>query len=205
MIGHLRGSVLSVSADTAIIDVNGVGYEVGCAPRTLAKMVVGQNVAVAVETLVAETFIRLVAFETEDERRCFRMLQSVQGVGSKAALAILQVLKPGALLDAITLGDKTAVARAQGVGPKLATRIVTELKDKTAGVFAGRAPLAVPDAGHPATASVTGAGYEAVSALVNLGYDEASARAAVADAKGGDDSLPVEALIPAALRLLAPK
>lgn len=202
MIGHLRGRVLSVSAENAILEVGGVGYEVGCAPRTLQKFTVGEEVAVAVETLVAETFIKLVAFETEDERRCFRMLQGVQGVGSKAALAILQVLKPGALLDAISVGDKTAVARAQGVGPKLATRIVTELKDKTAGIFAGRAPLSAPaadDAPQP-----SGAAFEAVSALVNLGYDEASARKAVAEAKSSDD-MPVEALIPAALKLLAPK
>ncbi|NNU16044.1 Holliday junction branch migration protein RuvA [Parvularcula sp. ZS-1/3] len=201
MIGHLSGRVLSVGADTAIIDVGGVGYEVSCAPRTLQKFVVGETVSVAVETLVAETFIKLVAFEAEDERRCFRMLQSVQGVGSKAALAILQVLKPGALLDAISLGDKAAVARAQGVGPKLATRIVTELKDKTNGIFAGRAPISAPEASEPAP---SGAGFEAVSALVNLGYDEAAARAAVTEARGDGDA-PVEALIPAALKLLAPK
>ncbi|MEM1380419.1 MAG: Holliday junction branch migration protein RuvA [Pseudomonadota bacterium] len=205
MIGYLEGRVLSVSAETAIIVVGGVGYEVGAAPRLLQKMHVGSDVAVAIETLVAETFIKLVAFETEDERRCFKMLQSVQGVGSKAALAILQVLRPGALLDAISVGDKQAVARAQGVGPKLATRIVTELKDKTAGVFAGRAPLAVTDAPTAEVSPETGGGaaFEAVSALVNLGYDEASARAAVADARQGDE--PVEALIPAALKLLAPK
>ncbi|GGY44952.1 Holliday junction branch migration protein RuvA [Parvularcula lutaonensis] len=202
MIGYLSGRVLSVSADTAIIDVGGVGYEVGCAPRTLQKMTVGEPVQVAVETLVAETFIKLVAFETEDERRCFRMLQSVQGVGSKAALAILQVLKPGALLDAISLGDKTAVSRAQGVGPKLATRIVTELKDKTAGIYAGRAPISVPE--HDDAPAPSGVAFEAVSALVNLGYDEALARKAVAEAKTSDD-MTVEQLIPAALKLLAPK
>ncbi|MEE4211708.1 MAG: Holliday junction branch migration protein RuvA [Parvularcula sp.] len=203
MIGYLRGRVLSVSADTAIIDVGGVGYEVGAVPRLLQKLEVGSEAAVAVETLVAETYIRLVAFETEDERRCFRLLQSVQGVGSKAALAILQVLKPGALLDAITLGDKTAVSRAQGVGPKLATRIVTELKDKTAGVFAGRAPLTVPEAEGTVPAP-TGVAYDAVSALKNLGYDEAAARAAVAEVKTSDDQ-PLDALIMAALKSLAPK
>lgn len=202
MIGHLSGRVLSVSADSAIIDVGGVGYEVGAAPRLLQKMQTGAEISVAVETLVAETFINLVAFETEDERRCFKLLRTVQGVGSKAALAILQVLRPGALLDAIAVGDKQAVARAQGVGPKLATRIVTELKDKTAGVFAGRAPIAVAASGDPEPLS-GGAAHEAISALVNLGYDEAQARGAVADAKDAGDS--VEALIPAALRLLAPK
>lgn len=201
MIGHLQGRVLSVSAETAIIDVGGVGYEVGAAPRLLQKLQTGTEVAVAVETLVAETFIRLVAFETEDERRCFRLLQSVQGVGSKAALAILQVLRPAALLDAISIGDRQAVARAQGVGPKLATRIVTELKDKTGGVFAGRAPLAVPAAeGEPV--SQGGAVYETISALVNLGYDEIAARTAVERVCTGDE--PVEVLIPAALKALAP-
>ncbi|MEM9285395.1 MAG: Holliday junction branch migration protein RuvA [Pseudomonadota bacterium] len=202
MIGHLSGRVLSVGAETAIIEAGGVGYEVGAAPRVLAKFRTGEGASVAVETLVAETYIRLVAFETEDERRCFRLLQTVQGVGAKAALAILQVLHPGALLDAIALGDKAAVARAQGVGPKLATRIVTELKDKTAGVFAGRAPLTV----EPAAASPVqgGAAVEAISALVNLGYDEAAAREAVAAGKAGDDQS-VEDLITAALRALAPR
>jgi len=202
MIGHLRGKILSVGADTAIIEAGGVGYEVGAAPRVLQKFEVGSEASVAVETLVAETYIRLVAFETEDERRCFRLLQSVQGVGAKAALAILQVLKPGALLDAIAMGDKTAVSRAQGVGPKLATRIVTELKDKTAGVFAGRAPISLPAADD--TPLPTGAAFEAISALVNLGYDENQARAAVTAAKTSDD-MAVEALIPAALKQLAPK
>lgn len=202
MIGYLKGSVLSVGADTAIIDVQGVGYEVGAAPRLLQKMRTGAEVAVAVETLVAETFIKLVAFETEDERRCFRLLQSVQGVGSKAALAILQVLRPAALLDAISVGDKAAVARAQGVGPKLATRIVTELKDKTAGVFAGRAPLA-PEPASDTPTPQGGAAFETISALVNLGYDETSARAAVAQVHAPD--LSVEQTIPLALKVLAPQ
>ncbi|MEO1657328.1 MAG: Holliday junction branch migration protein RuvA [Pseudomonadota bacterium] len=202
MIGHLSGRVLSVGADTAIIEAGGVGYEVGAAPRVLAKFRTGEAASVAVETLVAETYIRLVAFETEDERRCFRLLQTVQGVGAKAALAILQVLHPGPLLDAIALGDKAAVARAQGVGPKLATRIVTELKDKTAGVFAGRAPLSVePAASSPEQG---GAAVEAVSALVNLGYDETAAREAVVAGKTADDQS-VEDLITAALRALAPR
>jgi Holliday junction DNA helicase RuvA len=203
MIGHLRGRVLSVSAETAIIEAGGVGYEVGAVPRLLQRLEVGSEAAVAVETLVAETYIRLVAFETEDERRCFRLLQSVQGVGAKAALAILQVLKPGALLDAITLGDKAAVARAQGVGPKLATRIVTELKDKTAGIYAGRAPLTLPDTADPAP-QPGGIAYDAVSALKNLGYDETAARAAVADARTSDEQT-LDSLIMAALKLLAPK
>lgn len=201
MIGYLKGRVLSVSAETAIIDVGGVGYEVGAPPRLLARLQTGADAAVAVETLVAENYIRLVAFETEDERRCFRLLQSVQGVGAKAAIAILQVLRPAALLDAIAVGDRQAVARAQGVGPKLATRIVTELKDKTSGIFAGRAPLSVPDpTDGPVPAG--GAVHEAVSALVNLGYDEIEARAAVTAARAGDE--PVEVLIPAALKRLAP-
>jgi Holliday junction DNA helicase RuvA len=204
MIGALSGRVLSVGADTAIIDASGVGYEVSAAPRLLQKLEPGKEVSLAIETLVAETYIRLIAFETEDERRCFRLLGTVQGVGAKAALAILQVLTPGALLDAISIGDKAAVARAQGVGPKLATRIVTELKDKTAGIFAGRAPLTLPASDQTAPEPSGGASYEAVSALVNLGYDEMAARGAVAQART-DDAMPVEALIPAALKLLAPR
>ena len=155
---------------------------------------------------MAETFIKLVAFETEDERRCFRMLQGVQGVGSKAARAILQVLKPASLLDAIAVGDRQAVARAQGVGPKLATRIVTELKDKTTGVFAGRAPMTVPAADEHVEASASGgAAFEAVSALVNLGYDEVAARSAVAEAREVSGADKVEELIPLALKVLAPQ
>lgn len=204
MIGHLSGRVLSVGEDTAIVEAGGVGYEVQATSRLLARLTPGEPAALAVETLVAETYIRLVAFETEAERRCFRLLSSVQGVGAKAALAILQVLSPAGLLDAVAVSDKAAVARAQGVGPKLAQRVVTELKGKTAGLMGGASHGSLSDRldGAPEEAPAGGVKADAVSALTNLGYDEGQARAAVlaaADAAGEG----LEALITAALKALA--
>ena len=202
MIGHLSGTVLSVAEDTAIIEAGGVGYEVSATTRHLARMQPGEPAAVAIETLVAETFIRLVAFETETERRCFRLLSSVQGVGAKAALAILQVMSPAGLLDAVAVGDKAAVARAQGVGPKLAQRVVTELKGKTAGLMGGVSHQSLTERleGEPEAAPPGGMKADAVSALTNLGYDEGQARAAVV-AAGEHDGL--QALITAALKGLS--
>ena len=203
MIGHLSGTVLSVAEDTAIIEAGGVGYEVSATTRHLARMQPGEPAAVAIETLVAETFIRLVAFETETERRCFRLLSSVQGVGAKAALAILQVMSPAGLLDAVAVGDKAAVARAQGVGPKLAQRVVTELKGKTAGLMGGvsHSSLAARLEGEADDAPAPGGlKADAVSALTNLGYDEGQARAAVVAAGEHDD---VQSLITAALKGLS--
>ena len=203
MIGHLSGTVLSVAEDTAIIEAGGVGYEVSATARHLARMQPGEPAAVAIETLVAETFIRLVAFETETERRCFKLLSSVQGVGAKAALAILQVLSPASLLDAIAVGDKAAVARAQGVGPKLAQRVVTELKGKTAGLQGGVSHSSLTarlEGGSDEAAAPAGIKADAVSALTNLGYDEGQARAAVVAAGEHDD---LQALITAALKGLS--
>ena len=201
MIGHLSGTVFSVAEDTAIIEAGGVGYEVSATTRHLARMTPGQPAAVAIETLVAETFIRLVAFETETERRCFKLLASVQGVGAKAALAILQVLSPAALLDAVAVGDKAAVARAQGVGPKLAQRVVTELKGKTGGLMGGVSHQSLTERlGEEPDTVPGGMKADAVSALTNLGYDEGQARAAVV-AAGEHDGL--QALITAALKGLS--
>src|SRR5262245_31842068 len=130
MIGKLTGRIDSVAADHAIIDVNGVGYLVHCASATLARLQTGANVSLAIETKVSEDAIRLYGFLAESEREWFRLLQTVQGVGARVALSVLSALKVSELERAVVLGDKAAVGRAQGVGPKLATRIVTELKDK---------------------------------------------------------------------------
>lgn len=205
MIGHLSGRVLSVADDTAIVEAGGVGYEVQATPRLLARLTVGEPAALAIETLVAETYIRLIAFETEAERRCFRLLSSVQGVGAKAALAILQVMTPAALLDAVAVADKAAVSRAQGVGPKLALRIVNELKGKTGGIYGAGAHHALAETLKDEEASgrvPQGVKADAVSALTNLGYDEGQARQAViAAGDAADEGL--EALITAALKALA--
>ncbi|MEM9420960.1 MAG: Holliday junction branch migration protein RuvA [Pseudomonadota bacterium] len=204
MIGHLEGQVHSVGTDTAILSVNGVGYEVSATPRLLGRLTPGQTASLSIETLVAETFIRLVGFDSETERRTFRLLQSVQGVGAKAALAILHVLTPSQLMDAVASGDKAAVARAQGVGPKLAGRVVTELKGKTVSLLGADdfRPPSTPEGGsdsvisNPTAQSVR---QDAISALLNLGYDDAAAHRALQSIPNAPDET-VETLLTAALK-----
>ena len=177
MIGKLKGLVDSQGADHVILDVHGVGYVVFCSSRTLRALpAAGEPASLAIDTQMREDSIRLYGFVSEAERDWFRLLQGVQGVGSKVALAILGVLPEHTLALAIAQGDKTAVARAPGVGPKLAARIVAELKDKgpvLAGV-AGRGGAATPDNTFPSGAE------DAVAALVNLGYGRPQAIGAVA-------------------------
>ena len=151
MIGKLRGLIDSYHDDHVILDVNGVGYVVQCSARTLQNLPrVGEAASLAIETQVREDAIRLFGFNSESERDWFRLLQSVQGVGAKVALAILGVLAPGDLASAIALQDKAMVARAPGVGPKLAARIVAELKDK-APAFGSVDPNVVRLAGEVVT------------------------------------------------------
>ena len=194
MIGRLRGVLAEVEADHCLIDCMGVGYVVACGARTLGRMPApGDEVTLHIESSwSAENGPRLYGFLTRDEREAFRTLTGIQGVGPKAALSVLDVLPPGELAAAVAREDKAAVARANGVGPKLALRIVTELKGKPlgagglavgAGSGAGAAPagLAVgagagPVAATPATPSLTG---EAVAALLGLGVVEVNARRAV--------------------------
>ena len=154
MIGKLRGRLDSVGEDWVIIDVGGVGYEVSCSRRTLAGLPeIGAEVVLAIETHVRETELRLFGFANELERQWFRLLQSVQGVGAKSALAILGTLSASELADAIALGDKAMIARAPGVGPKVAGRIATELRDKAPGLAnASAANAANVAAGGPAPA-----------------------------------------------------
>src|SRR5215475_707022 len=131
MIGKLRGIVDTIGADHAIIDAGGVGYEVACSSRTLAALPPpGETVTLSIETHVREDSIKLYGFLTQAERGWFRLLQSVQGVGAKVALSILSTLDIGQLASAVALQDKAMVTRAPGVGPKVALRIVNELKDK---------------------------------------------------------------------------
>jgi len=182
MIGKLKGLIESYGQDSVIVDVNGVGYEVHCSARTLQELPgVGQPAALSIETHVREDQIRLFGFVTEIEREWFRLLQTVQGVGAKVALSVLGTLKPSELASAIAMRDKAMVARAPGVGPKVAERIVTELKDK-APAYTNVDPALVRLSGalddKRAPAPVT----DAVSALVNLGYGQAQAAAAIAAA-----------------------
>jgi Holliday junction DNA helicase RuvA len=175
MIAHLKGILTSTAADHAVIDVGGVGYLVGASARTLSAMgAVGEGVTLHTEMLVAEDFIRLVGFATAAERDWFRLLTGVQGVGARVALAILSTLAPDELTRAIAAQDKTAVSRANGVGPKLAERIVRELKDKVGGLTIGGTVSAAPTGSAAA---------DALSALANLGFRPGDATSAVAAAE----------------------
>lgn len=175
MIAHLKGVLAATGIDHAVIDVGGVGYLVGASAKTLAAIgPVGEAATLFTEMLVSEDSIRLVGFARPDERDAFVMLTGVQGVGARVALAILSVLDPADLARAVAAQDKAMVARANGVGPKLAERIVRELKDKVGGVIPGTlTPVA----------AASGAASDAVSALLNLGFRPAEANAAVGAAE----------------------
>ena len=197
MIAHLKGRLASSGADHAVIEVNGVGYLVGASARTLdALSAAGEFVTVHTEMLVSEDSIRLMGFATADERDWFRLLTSVQGVGARVALAILSVLAPGELHAAVAKGDKAMVARANGVGPKLAQRIVNELKDKVGAVAFS--------AGGDSPMPVAGAAADAVSAMLNLGFKPAEATSAVQAAEDElGDGASLDALVRLALRKAA--
>ena len=204
MIGKLKGMIESYGEDTVIVDVNGVGYEVHCSARTLQELPgIGQPATLSIETHVREDQIRLFGFVTEIEREWFRLLQTVQGVGVKVALAVLGTLKPAELASAIAMRDKAMVARTPGVGAKVAERIVTELKDK-APAYTNIDPALVRLSGalddKRAPAPVT----DAVSALVNLGYAQAQAAAAIAVAtRSAGEGAEATTLIRLGLRELA--
>lgn len=188
MIGKLRGKVDAVGESFLIIDVNGVGYEVQASSRTLRNLKAGDEVSLTIDTHVREDAIRLFGFASELERNWFRTLQTIQGVGSKVALAVLGIMSPQDLANAIALGNSAAVEEAPGVGKKLAQRIVAELKDKAPALsVAGLNVLQVPGGGgtQAAPAAVQHhAAAEAISALTNLGYNPQQAAAAVATAMG---------------------
>jgi holliday junction DNA helicase RuvA len=182
MIGKLKGIVDSYGDDHIILDVNGVGYLVHCSARTLQALpATGEPVVMAIETHVREDQIRLFGFLLDGEREWFRLLQTVQGVGTKVALSILGTLTPADLASAIALRDKAMVARSPGVGPKVAERIVTELKDK-APAYAELDPAVVRLSGELDARRAPQPVSDAVSALVNLGYGQPQAAAAIAAA-----------------------
>lgn len=200
MIGRLRGIVAEVGEEDALIDVGGVGYVARCGSRTLSRLPpVGDETLLHIESQWSEAAgLRLYGFLTREERRAFVVLHGIQGVGPKAALAVLDVLSPGELVQAVAREDKAAVARASGVGPKLALRIVTELKGKSLGDGPTlAAPVVAPAAFTP---SATG---EAVAALMGLGVAEVNARRVVDQAalRLGEDA-EVSALIKAGLQEL---
>jgi Holliday junction DNA helicase RuvA len=182
MIGKLRGVIDSYGEDWVILDVGGVGYVVFCSTPTLSALPpAGEAATLAIETYVREDQIRLFGFATDLEREWFRLLQTVQGIGTRVALAILSTLRASDLATAIALGDRTAISRAPGVGPKVAQRVVTELKDK-APAFTDIAPDVAKLQGDLGDRRAPAPVSDAVSALVNLGYGQAQASAAVAAA-----------------------
>jgi len=204
MIGKLKGLVDSFGDDHVLIDCGGVCYEAFCSGRTLQALPrVGEATVIFIETIVREDLIRLYGFATETEKAWFNLLSTVQGVGARVALSILSVLSPSELSSAIALQDKAMIGRANGVGPKLALRLVTELKGKVptgVGIDAGTLGLQAALGEGVAPTAVT----DAVSALTNLGYSSAQASAALARivARDGDD-IPTERLIRLGLRELS--
>jgi holliday junction DNA helicase RuvA len=204
MIGKLKGLIDSYGEDSVIVDVNGVGYVVHCSARTLQALPpTGDPVALSIETHVREDQIRLFGFQNEIEREWFKLLQTVQGVGTKVALAILSTLKPAELATAIAMRDKAMVARTPGVGPKVAERIVTELKDK-APKYTELDPAVVHLAGTLEENRAPQPVADAVSALVNLGYGQPQAAAAIAAAaRGAGEGAETAQLIRLGLKELA--
>ena len=194
MIAHLNGRLASTGIDHAVIDVNGVGYLVGASAKTLNALGgTGEFVTVHTEMLVSEDSIRLMGFASADERDWFKLLTGVQGVGAKVALAILSILVPDEIRTAVARADSASIARANGVGPKLAQRIVNELKDKAGGIALGGASAAVPAGGVAA---------DAVSALLNLGFKPAEASNAV---NAANDELGADGTLDALVRLALKK
>ncbi len=224
MIGKLTGVVDYKDLDHVLLDVRGVGYVVYCSDRTLAALPgPGEAAALYTDLLVREDLLQLFGFSTMVEKEWHRLLTSVQGVGAKASLAILSALGPDGVSRAIALGDWNAVKAAKGVGPKIAQRVVSELKDKAPTVIAKTATPAASAEGAvieeatpapapkrapkpaPAPAPNANAQAEALSALTNLGYQPSEAAGAVMQALTDAPELDTSGLIRAALRLLAPK
>jgi len=209
MIGRVSGRIVLRAADHVVIEAAGIGWLVQVSERTLAALPgEGEAAALWTELLVREDAMTLVGFATVEEKEWHRLLMTVQGVGAKAAMAILGTLGAPALGRALALGDWAAIKAAPGVGPKIAQRVVMELKDKAASVMAGPlvAPAELPARKKAAPSPQAGnPTADAMSALANLGYAPAEAAAAVARAQGEAPEAATPALIRAALKLLAPR
>ena len=225
MIGKITGRLDHRGEDHVLVDVQGVGYIVHCARPTLARLAAGSMVSLYTDLLVREDNLQLFGFATLAEREWHRLLVTVQGVGAKAALSIAGTLGVEALSRAITLGDAAAIRAAPGVGPKLAQRVVAELKDKAPAIIAmgaagatraapgeggvidpDPAPAAPPPAPEDSSAGARAAAQaDALSGLVNLGYGHGEAAGAVAEALGAAPDADTATLIRLALRQLAPK
>lgn len=207
IIGRLRGEIAAIGADTVLIDVNGVGYVAVAGTRLVSRLVTGERAELHIETRVTENAITLYAFESDEARAWFNRLQDVPGVGGKAALAVMDALSPGELMDALALGDVAAITRAKGVGKKLAERIAGELAGKPPPMGRFGSLGVKPAAGSVSAADGTAGGgvrAEAVSALQNLGYGPSEAARAVAAAMKAGESDDTGAVIKAALKELTP-
>ena len=198
MIGKLTGTVDTITEDAVILDVAGVGYLMQCPSSTLSRLAVGAHASLMIEMKVSEDAIKLYGFGSADEREWFRLLQTVQNVGARVALNVLSALSPRELQRALALSDKAAIGRAQGVGPKLALRIATELKDKAPSMMLrGTGDEAIAVALAP-----RGPEADAVAALVKLGYSQGQAAESVARAARDLGEAPAAMLIRESLRAL---
>jgi holliday junction DNA helicase RuvA len=203
MIGKLYGLVDEIDADHVILNVQGVGYVAFCSSRTLMGLKQGEAASLLIETYVREDMIRLFGFATHSEREWFRLLQSVQGVGAKVALAVLSTLTSAELANAIALQDKAVIARTPGVGPKVALRLVTELKGKVPALSGGSSAVQQL-AGEIDAGAANSATLDAISALSNLGYSRDIAAQAVAAAlKNAGEGVSSASLIRLGLKELA--
>ena len=203
MIAQLKGQIVASDLAYLVLDVMGVGYQIFASGRSLSQLGgVGAEVTVLTELVVREDSMTLYGFASEGERAAFRLLQSVQGVGAKAALSILTVLTPDELAQAILAGDKALVARADGIGPKLALRIVNELAQKTATLSGGGMPAASDSGASPSAnmAAQNAVLQDALSALVNLGYSRTEAFTALQTVQKQGTDNDISALIAAALK-----
>jgi Holliday junction DNA helicase RuvA len=224
MIGRIAGTILHRAADHVLIDVRGVGYIVHISTRTAAGLPpVGEAAALYTDLLVREDLLQLFGFPSLLEKEWYRLLVTVQGVGAKAAMAILGALGPDGVGRAIALADAAAIKAAPGVGPKLAQRVVLELKDKAPAVMALggalRADTSADDdviedtapkrptkaSSKPAANPAANTTADALSALINLGYGQGEAAAAVAEAAGANEGADAGVLIRASLKLMMPK
>ena len=206
MIAKLKGIIDSIGGDWAIIDVSGVGYLVFASGRTLGRLAEGEAATLMIETHVREDHIHLYGFWDENERDWYKLLTTVQGVGAKAGLALLSVLSGEELVRAIASGDKALITRAAGVGPKLATRILSELKDKVGKLALGSAAASGGTPVEPLGDNTAREVADAVSALVNLGYGASDALTAVSNAQAQlDEGAGVADLIRAGLAELGPR
>ena len=202
MIAQLCGTIVRTDTQLIIIDVQGVGYAVHVSGRTQGQLfALSGEVTVLTEMQVREDSMTLFGFFDAAERDAFRLLITVQGVGAKAAMAILSVLDPNALTEAIVAGDKAMVSRADGVGPKIAQRVVNELSEKIGKIPSlGGGAIGADNAGATPNSGDTASQQDAVSALVNLGYGRSEAHAAVLRAQRAGSNATVSSLIAAALR-----